>query len=227
MLKVNPYVLGIMSTNCYIVYDDAQAPDENGLRDALIIDAAAQPEKIIDICEQDLKVKPIAILLTHGHFDHILAVEAIRKKYGIDAYALDLEQEVLEKPELNLSARFETAFTLSGVKSVTDGETLSFLGHAFQVIATPGHTKGGCCYYVADSGILFSGDTLFCESYGKFTFPTGSLKDIVRSIVEKLMVLPPETKVFPGHERPTTIEHERTYNICNVIYQKNKEAGKL
>lgn len=226
MLRVNVYTLGMMSTNCYLVYDDEETPDADGLRQAVIVDAAAQPEKIISVC-RELKLKPAAILLTHGHFDHIMAVDAVRKAYGIDAYALDKEQDVLTDPALNLSGKFEAGFSVSGVKSVSDGQKLKLIGHEFEVIATPGHTHGGCCYYVADSGVLFSGDTLFYESYGKFTFPTGSMKDIVCSIVERLMPLPEETKVFPGHERATTIGHERQFNICNVIYQKNKEAGRL
>ena len=226
MLRVNVSVLGMMSTNCYLVYDDEETPDENGLRQAVIVDAAAQPERIFSACEE-LKVRPAAILLTHGHFDHIGAVDAVREKYGIDAYILDREQDVLADPALNLSSMFEGELRISGVKSVSDGQKLQLIGHAFQVIATPGHTHGGCCYYVADSGVLFSGDTLFYESYGKFTFPTGSMRDIVVSIVERLMPLPPETKVFPGHDRATTIANEQAHNICNVIYQKNKEAGKL
>ncbi|MDO4266149.1 MAG: MBL fold metallo-hydrolase [Eubacteriales bacterium] len=227
MLKINCYVLGMMSTNCYILYEDTQEPNAEGYRSAVIIDAAAQPDKIISICENELKVKPEAILLTHGHFDHIMAVDAVRKHYGIDAYCLDAELEVMENPDYNLSGRFETAFTLSGVKPLKDGEVISLIGHDFKVIATPGHTKGGCSYYVEDSACLFSGDTLFYESYGKYSFATGNFKDIVLSIVEKLLKLPPETRVFPGHERATTVEHERKFNICNVIYQKNKEAGRL
>ena len=226
MLRVTIHTLGMMSTNCYIVYDDEETADENGLRQAVIVDAAAEPERIFAACEE-LQVRPAVILLTHGHFDHIGAVDAVREKYGIDAYILDREQDVLADPKLNLSGSFGGGFSVSGVKSVSDGETLHLIGHTFQVIATPGHTHGGCCYYVADSGVLFSGDTLFYESYGKFTFLTGSMRDIVVSIVERLMPLPPETKVFPGHDRATTIGHEREHNICNVIYQKNKEAGKL
>lgn len=227
MIQIRCYVLGIMSTNCYIVFDDAQEPDADGYRSAVIIDAAAQPEKIIDACENELKVRPERILLTHGHFDHVMAVDALRARYGIEAYALERELPLLLDPKLNLSARFEGAFTVEGVKGLSDGETLSLLGHEWKVIATPGHTGGGCSYYIADSAVLFSGDTLFFESYGKYSFPTGALKDIVLSIVERLLVLPPETRVFPGHARPTSIEHERQYNICNVIYKKNKEAGKL
>ena len=128
MIKVNPYVLGMMSTNCYILYDDAETPDQEGFRQAVVIDAAAEPERLIDICEKDLKVKPVAILLTHGHFDHIMAVDALRERYGIKAYGLDAEKEVFVTPEYNLSARFETAFRLEGVELLSDGSVYRHKG---------------------------------------------------------------------------------------------------
>ena len=221
-LKVNPYVLGMLRENCYILFDDEEEPKE-GFRQAVIIDPGAQADKLKDVCKNELKVRPVAILLTHGHFDHVMAVDELRKEYGIDAYILDKEVELAADPQKNLSARFESEFVLTGLKTVSDGEKLSYLGHIFKVIATPGHTGGGCCYYIEDSGLLFSGDTLFCESYGKYSFPTGSLKQIVESVAVRLMALPDEVTVFPGHEQPTTIGHERTYNICNVIWKKNKE----
>ncbi|MDE6673678.1 MAG: MBL fold metallo-hydrolase, partial [Acetatifactor sp.] len=93
-----------------------------------------------------------------------------------------------------------------------DGQELTLADMHFQVIATPGHTIGSCCYYFPEAGFLVSGDTLFAESVGRTDFPTGSMSSIVRSIKEKLYVLPGETKVYPGHGDSTTIEHEMRYN---------------
>lgn len=219
-LTVEICTVGMMQTNCYIV--------SNG-KACVVVDPGAQPDKIEAKCEA-LHVKPEAILLTHGHFDHTMAVKPLLEKYGkCPVYALDAELPLLREPKLNLSERFTTQVSLGEdiVTPVHDGQKLELLGHTFEVIATPGHTGGGCCYYVADSGLLFAGDTLFRESYGRTDFPTGSMRDIVKSIGGKLLKLPEETKVFPGHEAPSTIGHERQYNICGVIYQKALEQGKL
>ena len=212
---MNTVQTGMLHTNCYLLGDEK-------LGEGILFDPGASTQKILDMIEQSgVKIK--YIVLTHCHFDHVMAVDELRKEYGIDAYILDKEVELAADPQKNLSARFESEFVLTGLKTVSDGEELSYLGHTFKVIATPGHTGGGCCYYIEDSGLLFSGDTLFCESYGKYSFPTGSLKQIVESVAVRLMALPDEVTVFPGHEQPTTIGHERTYNICNVIWKKNKE----
>ncbi|MDO4438982.1 MAG: MBL fold metallo-hydrolase [Eubacteriales bacterium] len=212
-LKTKIIQVGLIETNCYIVYDEE-------IRKCIIIDPGAQADKIIR-CMDELCVKPEAILLTHGHFDHILAVDDLRNKYNeLKVYALDKEEALLESAELNLSQKFEVTITLNNVLYLKDNEVLNLMGHDINVIATPGHTPGGCCYYIEDNGSLYSGDTLFCESYGRTDLPYGSMTEIVKSIAERLMPLPEETVVYPGHEMSTTIGHERKYNICNVIYQR-------
>ena len=95
---------------------------------------------------------------------------------------------------------------------VKDGDEITIAGMDFRVIATPGHTAGGCCYYFKEVGFLLSGDTLFAESVGRTDFPTGSMSELVRSIKEKLFLLPDDTKVYPGHGESTTIGHEKEYN---------------
>ena len=95
---------------------------------------------------------------------------------------------------------------------VNDGEKITLAGMTFEVIATPGHTEGGCCYYFEEAGILVCGDTLFLESVGRTDFPTGSMGTLVRSIKEKLFILPDETVAYPGHGDSTTIGHEKKYN---------------
>lgn len=195
---------GAMRTNCYLIYN---AETKN----ALLVDPAEEALKISRIIE-DGDLVPQAILLTHGHFDHIGAVAELREKYHCPVYCLREEKEVLENTTYNLSAMFADSFVVTPDILVKDGENLSIADFSIQVIATPGHTKGSCCYYFPEDKFLLSGDTLFEESVGRTDFPTGSTSALVHSIREKLFVLPDNTPVYSGHGEPTTIEHEKSYN---------------
>ena len=107
---------------------------------------------------------------------------------------------------------FGASYSLKADRYVEDNAVLDLAGFSIQVMHTPGHTIGGCCYYVKDENLLFSGDTLFCESVGRSDFPTGSMSTLIRSIRQRLLVLPDETKVYPGHESTTDIENEKLNN---------------
>ncbi len=206
MICIQKMVLGPVATNCYYVYDS----DDND-RKTVVIDPADEGDLIAEkLSEKGLKVS--GILLTHGHFDHILGVSLLRGKTGTKVYALYEEKDLLESAELNLSADVGSPCTVSVNDYLKDGDKISFGNLEFAVIATPGHTKGSCCYYLEKENILFSGDTLFEESVGRTDFPTGSAGAIVRSIKEKLFILPDETKVYPGHGDTTIISHEKEYN---------------
>lgn len=195
---------GAMRTNCYFIYDEIS-------KETLIIDPADEAERLCSlITEQELK--PVAILLTHGHFDHIGAVQKLRTKYRTQVYCLDKEQEILESDGKNLSSVFGYGFTVKPDKLLVDGQKLTLAGLSIEVMATPGHTQGSCCYYFPEDRFLISGDTLFEESYGRTDFPTGSESALVRSIREKLFALPEETPVYAGHGEPTTIGHEKRFN---------------
>lgn len=203
-IKIGKMVLGSYQTNCYFVY-------HADTKKAVIIDPADGGAQIYSALDRNgFTVE--AILLTHAHFDHIWGSKELRELSGAKIYALDEEKALCENSHNNVSEWAGRAYTVVPDEYVRDGAELSFDNMTFKVIATPGHTIGSCCYYVEEAGMLISGDTLFYESTGRTDFPTGSMGSIVRSIREKLFVLPEDTKVYPGHGESTTIEHEKKYN---------------
>lgn len=202
--KIGRMVLGSCQTNCYFIYQE----DE---KRALVVDPADQGAKIYDALQRN-GITVEAILLTHGHFDHIWGTKELREAAGVKIYALDAERALCGDSHSNVSEMAGRAYTVTPDEYLRDGQELTLAGMHFQVIATPGHTVGSCCYYFPEAGFVVSGDTLFAESVGRTDFPTGSMSSLVRSIREKLYVLPGETKVYPGHGDSTTIEHEVRYN---------------
>ncbi|MCX4267681.1 MAG: MBL fold metallo-hydrolase [Lachnospiraceae bacterium] len=202
-LCVNWLSVGVMQTNCYLI----SHPETKEL---ILVDPGEEAERIQHEIEKN-EWKPVVILLTHGHFDHMGAAELLRKWNSIPVYCYEGENDLIEKPESNLSAMFGNGFscTIDGV--FRDQEVLSYLGENITVIHTPGHTQGSCCLYFAKEGFLLSGDTLFSESVGRTDFPTGNSLELKQSVL-KLYQLPEETIVYPGHYEETTIRHEKRHN---------------
>jgi len=192
-------------TNVYICYDEAS-------KSGVVIDPGNDADTILSlISDNGLKIEKI--LLTHGHFDHIMAAKAVAEQVGAPIAAHADERKLLGDPEQNFSrqaAREECI--LNPDVLLHDGDTISFGNVRFTVIHTPGHTAGGICFYSEQDGILFSGDTLFRESVGRTDLPSSDSTAIEHSIRNKLYSLPPETIVYPGHSRKTTIEHEMANN---------------
>lgn len=201
-IKLKLLTVGSMGTNCYIIYRGNQAVVVDPGDDFFKIDRFLK--------EQDLT--PEAILLTHGHFDHIGAAEQLKNAYGIMIYAMDEERETLENPRMNLSGAYGDGYGITADVYLRDGEVIKPAGMEFKVLFTPGHTPGGCCYYLEEKKWLLSGDTLFRCSVGRTDFSGGSMGSLVRSIKEKLLTLPDDTKVFPGHMEPSAISVEKEYN---------------
>ena len=202
-LELQKCILGPVYTNCYILKNK-----ETG--ELIIVDPADCPEKI-EMKISRMNGKPVAILLTHGHFDHILAAQAVKEKYNIPIYACRQEEEMLREPSINMTVHYGQGCSIVPDVFLEDLDVIRLAGFSVQMIHTPGHTKGSCCYYLKDEGVLFSGDTVFYGSVGRTDFPGGSDSQIINSIKTKLLVLPDETVVLPGHMDSTKIEFEKGF----------------
>ena len=208
-IKVGCLTLGMLGNNTYFLHKD-------GEYDCIIIDPARDGEMLVTrLREKGLTIK--AIFLTHAHFDHILGVEGIKKLCDAPIYGGKKDVDGFLDPEMNQSVKVNKQISIKLDHELEDGDEITVGSMTCKVIATPGHTPGGVCFYFEDDNILFSGDTLFYETYGRTDFENGSSADMKRS-VERLLKLPEETKVYPGHNDFTTIEHERKYNPLSMNF---------
>ncbi len=203
-IKIGRMVLGMCQTNCYFLYREDS-------KDCILIDPADQGHQIHHALTKNGFVIQ-AILLTHGHFDHIWGANEVRELSGVKMYAYEAEKELLNSEKLNVSKGAGRPYTAEADGYLQDGEEVTAAGMTCRCIATPGHTAGSCCYYFEEAGILVSGDTLFQESVGRTDLPTGNMRTLVESVKQKLFVLPEETKVYPGHGDSTTIGYEKRHN---------------
>lgn len=204
-LQLEKYVVGPVATNCYLAI-------HKQTREALIVDPGDEALRLAEAL-QEHHCRPVAILLTHGHFDHAGAAETLAARYDLPIFVHEKERETLEDPNVNLSGAMggEKISYVADVY-VRDQQELQLAGFTIRVLSTPGHTAGGCCYYLPNEDVVFSGDTLFCGSIGRTDFPGGSTSTLVQGIREKLLTLPVNTVVLPGHDSRTTIGRERMNN---------------
>ena len=205
------YFVGPLPTNCYVLKKKDRA-------ECVIIDPGPGAAGIIDEIMKNEWV-PEAILVTHGHSDHVDGLEALQEalleKTGkkVPSYAAESEKEVFANPSENVSEMITGKTKRYFIENfLTDDEEKEFAGMKVKVLYTPGHTRGGCSYYFLEAGVVFCGDTVFAGSVGRTDFPGGSMSALVRSATEKILSLPEDTDILPGHGEPTTVGREQEEN---------------
>ena len=199
------FPVGLLRCNCSIFGDE-------GSREAIVVDPGDDLDQIQAVLgKHSLKVK--AIVITHAHIDHIGGARKLKELTGAPVYMNLNDQELYDN--LAMQAGWLGIATPEQTEidaPVRDGDTLALGSAAFHVIHTPGHTQGSLCLWIPAEQKLVAGDTLFRESIGRTDLPGGDSKMILRSIADKLLVLPEETEVIPGHGSITTIAHEKEFN---------------
>ncbi len=198
------FPVGPIQANCYIFGDDAT-------REVFVIDPGDDPERVLATLRR-LNARPVAIVNTHGHFDHVQGVDAVRHAAHIPFWIHEAERDVLAQGPARAQALFGVALPLSPVPDrwLQDGDRLQVGSLALTVRHTPGHSPGGVC--LVGDGLAFVGDTLFAGSIGRTDIPGADLETLLTSIARVLLPLPDGTVCYPGHGPETTIGEERRFN---------------
>ncbi len=197
-MEVITLVLGLYQTNCYILKKGS---------DLLVIDPGYSPRRVIETIRSREGCTLKAILLTHGHFDHIGAVDAVRNTFGCPVYACRDDEDIIVPGKI--SSRENMGVCVSSEISWLEGNELKAGDFDIRILYTPGHTPGSVMYVIENN--LFSGDTLFNESVGRTDLYGGSYSQLKQSL-KAVETLPFDMVIYPGHESPSTIEHELKYN---------------
>ena len=220
-MKIARLIFNPLQENTYVVWDESL--------EAVVIDAGNMSERENDTLEQFLSERgltPVYALNTHGHFDHLMGVEFLRQRYGAK-FAVSSKDKFLVENAAQSAELFgiragdmpeKIDVDLEGMQSISFGQS------ELQIISTPGHTPGHVAFYEPNAKILFTGDTLFRESIGRTDLPGGDYSWIMKSILEKIMPLGDEVKVYPGHGETTDIGHESMYNPF-VVEVMNQEVN--
>jgi len=208
MIKIDFFTFNPLAENTYLLTNEKQ--------EALIIDPGfyfTEEENTFKNFISDYNIKPVQLLNTHCHLDHVFGNEWVRKNYGLELYIHEGEKKVLEFAPAT-GNMYGLRFTnYKGAFHFIDEGDKIFLGDdELEILLTPGHSPASVCFYCKAQNFIIGGDVLFNESIGRFDLPGGDEQTLYKSIREKLYVLPDETIVYPGHGEPTTIGHEKKYN---------------
>ena len=207
VLRILSFTVGPLDTNCYLAYDE-------GNLEGIVIDPGGSPDELADLIKwvERLNLKIVAIIVTHGHFDHFLGAPYLSRKLGAETYMNHRDLEVAR-----ISLAWAHAFgypdaEVPSAKDLRDGVEIEFGELRARAIETPGHSPGSTCVYIDRERALFSGDTLFCGTVGRTDLPGGSARELSRSIAKLYELLPLDTHVYPGHGPSTTLRRELRAN---------------
>ena len=204
-MLLSTIVVGPLGVNCYILGCETS-------KQAIVVDPGEDAATILDAVTTG-GYQVALVMNTHGHFDHIGANKALKEATHAPLYIHEADSVML--------GRVAATAAMYGCKSenspaadhyLEDGETITIGSITIKVLQTPGHTRGGCCFYLADAHMVITGDTLFADSVGRTDLPGGSQPQLIASIHDKLFPLADDTVVYPGHGPRTTIGHERRHN---------------
>jgi glyoxylase-like metal-dependent hydrolase (beta-lactamase superfamily II) len=211
-MRVKKVVVGIFEVNCYILWDEKD-------KEAIVVDPGEEGERIIEVIRKDsLKIR--SIVNTHTHIDHIGANDFLREKTEAPLLAHSADVFLLQDAELNLSALTgkDRSFGLPD-RLLEEGDEIRVGGFSLRILHSPGHTPGSICLYGDNK--LFSGDTLFAGGIGRTDLAGGNLKELQKSIKDKILTLPDEVVVYPGHGSSTTVGKERR---CNSFISQSDDV---
>ena len=203
-MEIVVFVVGPIATNCYILHNEKT-------NECLVVDPGEEAKKIAAYIQKNNWTNK-GIFLTHGHFDHITGVTELQSLVGGKVYAYEEERDLMMDPSLNSSSMGGYSVAIEPEILLKDGQIINIAGLDIKVIHTPGHTKGGCCFYLEKEKALFSGDTVFMESIGRTDFPTGNYSKLIDSLRNKILCLPSDVNIYPGHGPETTVAYEMANN---------------
>ena len=209
MIKVRRFVCNMLQENAYVVSDESS--------EAVVIDCGAlydMERNAIIRYIKDNELKPVHLLCTHGHFDHVIGNDTITREFGLkpevaaeDKHLMNLKKQLKDMMGMDYDNEVPPIGRL-----LTANDIIGFGTHSIKILPTPGHTPGSVTFYIETEHVAFTGDTLFKMSIGRTDFEGGSWTDMTNSLINVLAKLPANTKVYPGHGEPTTIGDELRYN---------------